>query len=116
MNVGEEWDRIFSRLEGGPGGEDAWLRRWWDLLHSNRDAPVLDLGCGAGEDALLLSRWGFRVVAVDFSGKALELTGRRAPEAETEHVDLTQGLPFPDAHFGAIVASLSLHYFPGQRR
>ena len=112
MNVGEEWDRIFSRLEGGPGGEDAWLRRWWDLLHSNRDAPVLDLGCGAGEDALLLSRWGFRVVAVDFSGKALELTGRRAPEAETEHVDLTQGLPFPDAHFGAIVASLSLHYFP----
>ncbi len=32
--------------------------------------------------------------------------------AETEHVDLTQGLPFPDAHFGAIVAGPSLHYFP----
>jgi SAM-dependent methyltransferase len=27
-------------------------------------------------------------------------------------VDLTGGLPFPDAIFGVIVASLSLHYFP----
>lgn len=112
MNVGEGWDRIFSRLEEGAGGEDAWLERWRDLLHSNRDAPILDLGCGAGEDALLLSRWGFRVVAVDFSEKALELTSRRAPEAQTEHVDLAQGLPFSDGYFGVIVASLSLHYFP----
>ena len=112
MNVREEWDRIFARLEGGPGGEDAWLERWRDLLHSNRDSPILDLGCGAGEDVLLLSRWGFRVVAVDLSEKALELTRLRAPQAETEHVDLTGGLPFPDAHFGAIVAGLSLHYFP----
>ena len=112
MNAGEEWDRVFSRLEGAPGGEDAWLERWRELLHSNRDAPILDLDCGAGEDALRLSRWGFRVVAADFSEKALELTGRRAPEAETKHVDLTQALSFPDAHFGAIVASLSLHYFP----
>ena len=111
MNVGEGWDRVFSRLEGGPGGEDAWLERWRDLLHSNRRAPILDLGCGAGEDALVLSRWGFVVVAVDFSQKALELTDRRAPRAETKRVDLTQGLPFPDAHFAAIVASLSLHYF-----
>jgi SAM-dependent methyltransferase len=112
-NSREEWDRIFARLEGGPGGEDAWLERWRDLiLRSNRGAPVLDLGCGAGEDALLLSGWGFGVVAADFSGKALELASRRAPEAERRHVDITEGLPFPDAHFGAIVASLSLHYFP----
>ena len=113
LNSREEWDRIFARLEGGRGGEDAWLERWRDLLlRSNRGAPVLDLGCGAGEDALLLSRWGFRVVAADSSEKALELASRRAPEAETRHVDITEGLPFPDAHFGAIVASLCLHYFP----
>ena len=113
LNSREEWDRIFARLVGGPGGEDAWLERWRDLLlRSNRGAPVLDLGCGAGEDALLLSRWGFRVVAADSSEKALELASRRAPEAETRHVDITEGLPFPDAHFGAIVASLCLHYLP----
>ena len=107
-----EWDRIFSRLDGAPGAEDAWLERWRALLAAHRDAPVLDLGCGSGEDARSLSRWGFEVVAADFSEKALELTRGRAPEAETERVDLTRGLPFPDGHFGAVVASLSLHYFP----
>lgn len=111
-DIREEWDRIFSRLDTVPGGEDAWLERRRSLLETGADAPVLDLGCGAGEDARSLSRWGFEVVAADFSGKALELTGRRAPEAETKLVDLTRDLPFPDAHFGAIVASLSLHYFP----
>jgi len=112
VDAREEWDRIFSRLDKTPGGEDAWLERWRDLLEADIDAPVLDLGCGAGEDAQCLTRWGFEVVAADFSEKALELTSRRAPEAETKRVDLTDGLPFPDAHFGAIVASLSLHYFP----
>jgi ubiquinone/menaquinone biosynthesis C-methylase UbiE len=52
------------------------------------------------------------VVAADFSEKALELTRRRAPGAETRNIDLTHPLPFPDAYFGAVVASLSLHYFP----
>jgi len=113
--VREEWDRIFSRLDRVPGAEDAWLERWRDPFEADRHSPVLDLGCGAGEDARSLSRWGLKVVAADFSEKALELTRRRAPEAETRHVDLTQGLPFPDAHFGVIVASLSLHYFPWRK-
>ncbi|HKH11090.1 MAG TPA: class I SAM-dependent methyltransferase, partial [Rubrobacter sp.] len=112
MDAREEWDRIFSRLDGAMVGEDGWLERRLSLLDSHRDAPVLDLGCGAGEDARFLSRRGFRVVAADFSQKALEITGRRAPEAETKRVDLVRGLPFPDARFGAVVASLSLHYFP----
>ena len=73
---------------------------------------MLDLGCGAGADTRFLSRRGFRVVAADLSEKALEITGRRAPEAQTVRMDLARGLPFPDAHFGAVVASLSLHYFP----
>lgn len=112
MDTREEWDRIFSRLDGATGGEDAWLERRLHLLDSHRDAPVLDLGCGAGEDARFLSRLGFAVVAADFSEKALEITGRRAPGAETRRVDLARVLPFPDAHFGVVVASLSLHYFP----
>lgn len=111
-NAREEWDRVFSRLDRAPGSKDAWLEHWRDLLEANRDSPVLDLGCGAGDDAHSLSQLGFEVVAADFSEKALELTRRRTPEAETRHVDLARGLPFPGAHFGTIVASLSLHYFP----
>ena len=111
----ESWDRVFSRLDGESGREDAWLGRWWGLLEAHRGSPVLDLGCGAGHDARSLSRRGYDVVAVDFSDEALKLTRRRAPEAETRRVDLTRPLPFPDARFGVVVASLSLHYFPWQK-
>ena len=112
LNTAEGWDRVFSRFDEDRGGEDTWLERWKNLLETGRDVPVLDLGCGAGEDARTLTRWGFRVVAADFSEKALEITRRRAPGVRTKNVDLTRGLPFPDDHFQAIVASLSLHYFP----
>jgi SAM-dependent methyltransferase len=72
----------------------------------------LDLGCGAGHDTAFLTQLGFAVVAADFSEEALEITRRRAPAARTKNVNLTHPLPFPDAGFGVIVASLSLHYFP----
>lgn len=77
-----------------------------------RTTPILDLGCNAGYEARSLTRWGLSVVAADFSGKALELTRRRTLEAGTCNLDLTRHLPFPDAHFGALAASLSLHYLP----
>ncbi len=112
MDSSKDWDRIFSGLNEEIAGEDAWLGRWRHVLEAGRGSPVLDLGCGAGYDAVFLTELGFTVVAADFSEEALEITRRMAPAAKTENVDLTRGLPFPDAHFGVIIASLSLHYFP----
>ena len=112
VGTNKAWDRIFSGLNEQTAGEDAWLERWRHILETGRDCPVLDLGCGAGHDAHVLTELGFAVVAADFSEEALKLTRMRAPAAKTENVDLTRGLPFPDAGFRVIVASLSLHYFP----
>lgn len=106
----ENWGEILRRLERVP--EDRWLERWQTVLETSRDAPILELGCGSGQDARFLTDLGFAVVATDFSEEALELTRRRAPDARLENVDLTHGLLFPDAAFRVIVASLSLHYFP----
>lgn len=109
----ERWDRIFSRLEEEKaGGEDDWLQRWLGVLEERRGSDVLDLGCGAGQDTRFLLWHGYSVVAADFSEKALDITRREAPGAKIVNADLTRALPFPDARFGAIVASLSLHYFP----
>jgi len=112
VDASKDWDRIFSGLNEAIAGEDAWLQRWRHVLEASRGSPVLDLGCGAGHDARFLTELGLAVVAADFSEEALGITRRRAPAAKTENVDLTRGLPFPDARFGVIVASLSLHYFP----
>lgn len=112
MDIGSAWDQVFSGLNEEAGGEDDWLKRWQGLLVERRGSPVLDLGCGAGQDTRSLLDLGHTVVAADLSEKALEITRRRAPGAKMERVDLTRRLPFPDAHFGVVVASLSLHYFP----
>lgn len=112
VDARESWDQTFSRLDEDQDGGEAWLERWRHLLEEGRHAPILDLGCGTGRDARFLARRGFDVVAADFSEKALEITHRRAPQAETRNIDLTRALPFPEASFGAVVASLSLHYFP----
>jgi len=112
VDTSKEWNRIYSRLDEVRAGEDAWLERWRHVLDASLGSPVLDLGCGDGHDARFLTERGFPVVATDFSEKALEITRRAAPAAKTQNVDLTRGLPFPDASFGVIVASLSLHYFP----
>jgi SAM-dependent methyltransferase len=109
VDTSEEWDRTFSGSK--EGDEEAWLERWRHVLEASRGSPVLDLGCGAVQDVRFLTELGFAVIAADFSEEALKLT--RAPAAKTQNVDLTRGLlPFPDAHFGVIVASLSLHSFP----
>ena len=115
MDTSREWNRIYSRIDGMSAGEDAWLERWRNVLDTSQGFPVLDLGCGDGHDARFLTERGFPVIATDFSEKALEITRRTAPAAKTQNVDLTRGLPFPDASFGVIVASLSLHYFPWQQ-
>lgn len=106
----ENWGEILRHLDLFP--EDPWLERWQSVLETSRDAPILELGCGSGQDARFLTDLGFAVIATDFSDEALGLTRRRAPDARLEKVDLTRGLPFPDAAFRVIVASLSLHYFP----
>lgn len=82
------------------------------MLETSGDVPILELGCGGGQDARFLTERGFAVVATDFSEEALELTRRRAPGATLKNADLTLGLPFSDAAFRVILASLSLHYFP----
>jgi ubiquinone/menaquinone biosynthesis C-methylase UbiE len=115
VGTSKEWNRIFSRIDEVSAGEDAWLERWRHVLDASRGSPVLDLGCGDGHDARFLTERGFPVIATDFSEKALEITRHTAPAAKTQNVDLTRGLPFPDASFGVIVASLSLHYFPWQQ-
>jgi ubiquinone/menaquinone biosynthesis C-methylase UbiE len=115
LDTSKEWNRIYSRIDGVSAGEDAWLERWRHVLDTSRGSPVLDLGCGDGHDARFLTERGFPVIATDFSEKALEITRRTAPAAKTQNVDLTRGLPFPEASFGVIVASLSLHYFPWQQ-
>ena len=50
---------------------------------------VLDIGCGAGNNAIYLARSGFDVTGVDFSAKAIRIAKQKAHEAEVDVTFIT---------------------------
>lgn len=92
---------------------DPWLNRWLPLLREASAArPVLELGCDTGIDTAWLLGQGFAVTATDIAADALAECARQAPGATLLAHDLRAPLPFADGQFGAVLASLCLHYFP----
>lgn len=72
---------------------------------------VLELGCDTGGDTVVLARAGLKVTATDISGEALARCAANVPGATVLHHDLREPMPFADAQFGVVLASLCLHYF-----
>ena len=48
------------------------------LLDDLRDKTILDVGCGEGEDGMILAKLGARVTGLDVSPAAIELARQRA--------------------------------------
>lgn len=83
------------------------------LLGDVAGLSVLDAGCGAGAHAIELTRTGATVTGMDLSTGLLQLArARLGPDVQLRQADLALRLPFDDAGFDAILASLVMHYLP----
>lgn len=72
---------------------------------------ILDAGCGSGPLFAALRDRGGLVTGIDASAGMLEVARRRlGPDADLRVADLAEPLPFADAAFDDVVASLVLHY------
>ena len=72
---------------------------------------ILDAGCGSGALSAALCDRGAVVTGIDASARMLALARRRLGDNVALHVaDLSDRLPFADAAFDDVVASLVLHY------
>ena len=82
-------------------------------------ATVLDLGCGAGAEAIFLARSGFRAIGVDSSARATEIARERAAaagvEASFHRADATD-LPFADGSIGFAADRGCFHVVGRDRR
>lgn len=90
---------------------DDWLERFQNEVN-NCKTPIIDLGCGIGNDTKYLIEKGKEVIPCDFSPIAIQNINKNFPEIKrTEVFDMTEGLPFEDNYTELIIADLSIHYF-----
>jgi SAM-dependent methyltransferase len=91
---------------------DDWLDPWLPELTARAGGlPVLEIGCGSGDDTETLAAAGLRVVAFDLSPGAVAAAQARVPGARITCQDVRDPFPLGPGAAGAVVASLSLHYF-----
>ena len=91
---------------------DPWLERWQPLIASYANqTPILELGCGAGDDTVTLAQAGYDVVALELSAESVAKVKARVPGACVHCQDIRAPLPVSPGGAGVVVASLSLHYF-----
>ncbi len=83
-----DWEEIYSRhnLTEIPWHSDKPDRELIDLIENKKIKPysVLDVGCGAGTDAIYLASKGCKVTAIDVSHEAIRIAWERAEKAGVE--------------------------------
>lgn len=86
------------------------------LLGDIRGKTVLDFGCGTGENTVLLTLRGARVIALDISPEFIELTRRRLKinNVSSENVQFVVGsahsTELPDESVDAVLGIAILHH------
>ncbi len=83
-------------------------------LETTCGSRALIVGCGLGDDAEQVSRWGFRTLAFDVSATAIRLCGERFPGSKVEYVigDLFAPPTAWTAVFDLVLESYTLQVLP----
>lgn len=108
----EDYDRLIALLERVLFGAG---REW---VCSRALGEVLEIGVGTGRN-LYFYPTEVHLTGVELSPKMLEIARRRARESGIEadlRVGDAQHLPFPDASFDTVVATLALCTIPDEHR
>lgn len=110
----EYWNNINKEYNRNQIKFDEWLNDFDEIIN-NCKTPILDLGCGSGNNTLYLINKNKKVIAADLSSNAITNIIKNFPEIyDTKCFNMLDGLPFKDNSFEVIIADLSLHYFKKQ--
>lgn len=112
MNSQKEfWNMLYGSVQDRKLQYDLWLDKYADLLSKSKDLPIIDLGCGLGNNTLYLTERSYKVIPCDFSEEALKGLNKIIDNLDTKCFDFRDGLPFASGSTKVIIADLSLHYF-----
>ena len=112
MNLQKEyWDNFYESISNREPKYDLWLDKYKNILINSKDTPIIDLGCGIGNNTFYLKERGYEVISCDFSEKALIRLSNFIDNLKIKCFDLKDGLPFKDNCTRIVISDLSLHYF-----
>lgn len=112
MNIQtKDWNEEYKNRPFQMPKYDFWLDKHNEILEYSKDTPIVDLGCGLGNDSLYLSERGYQVFSCDISEIALDRVKEFIPNTRTIVVDMLKTLPFDDSSVKVMISDLSLHYF-----
>lgn len=107
----QNWKEVYAGCGAERPEIDNWLDQFSHLLEASKDTPIIDLGCGFGNDSLYLCERGYPVISCDYAREALDRLTHFIPCPDVRCFDMREGLPFADDSAQVIIADLSLHYF-----
>ena len=105
-NMINDYLKISNKLEI----YDRWLDKYNDYINNSK-LPIIDLGCGIGNDTLYLKTLGKKVVSIDYSDDALRILKQNIDDAVTIQMDFEKEWKLSKNSSDLIIANLSLHYF-----
>ena len=102
-------------LTSAAHAQGADLQKLAQLLQGQREAQVLDVGCGAGHASFAVAPQVGQVTAYDLSPQMLDVVAREAARRALHNVAVKEGaaesLPFADAAFDAVLTRFSAHHW-----
>ena len=89
------------------------MRKWIEYFSSQfaKNALILDMGCGAGRDALYFANKGLSVTGIDFSERLIEIAKKKVKSGKFLVMDF-ENLSFPENSFDGIWANASIYHIP----
>ena len=100
------WEDRYRAGELGASEPSTLLVRFARALKPGR---ALDLGCGAGRNAVWLARNGWSVVGLDNAPTAIEIARSAGIDARLFDLERGDPLPFDDATFDLVCSIRFLH-------
>lgn len=115
-NAAQEFRAWYDEMQGNPFASSfAYGRLQLEayLVEALREVRpggrVLDAGCGTGDQLRLLRKLGYEAIGLEPAAHMRRIAEQRNPGAQI-HDGMIGALPFPDAHFDAVIAIEVLRY------
>ena len=106
------WESIYQSIGNDIPKTDDWLDKYDKQIAQSKDTPIIDLGCGFGNDTLYLTQQGYKVISCDYSKKSFdEDLSILINDPDCRCLDMRENLPFDSQSAQIIICDLSLHYF-----